>query len=159
MFFLFDLSSFAQKAKYRSDIVFRLSQYVTWPEKNETYKFVIGVVGSVKDFETFQKLALEKRGFQNNPIEVRYLEGTNKIDKCHLLYVSEDCKIQIQKIIKTKKNKPILIISGEKGYGKSGSVINFVELDGKLKFELNQEQANRRGLQVSDMLKTLAILI
>lgn len=130
LFFLFDLSSFAQKAKYHSDIIIRLSQYVTWPENDEGYKFVIGVVGSLKDFESFQKIAFEKRGFHNYPIEVRYFEGANAIDDCHLLYVSEECRIQIQKIIKRKKNKPMLIVSGKKGYGKSGSVINFVEMEG-----------------------------
>ncbi|MCK5103383.1 MAG: YfiR family protein, partial [Cyclobacteriaceae bacterium] len=99
-FLFFDLSSFAQKAKYQSDIIFRLSQYVTWPEKNEGYKFVIGVVGSIKDFESFQKLALKKRGFNSNPIEVKYFECTDSIDACHLLYVSEGCdKTQIEKII------------------------------------------------------------
>ncbi|MCK5467677.1 MAG: YfiR family protein [Cyclobacteriaceae bacterium] len=158
-FLFFDLSSFAQKAKYQSDIIFRLSRYVTWPEKNEGSKFVIGVVGSVKDFETFQKLAMEKRRSNSNPIEVRYFELTDSIDECHLLYVSEECKIQIEKIIEKTKKEPILIVSGEKGYGKSGSVINFVEIEGKLKFELNQDQANKRGLQVSDKLKMLAILI
>lgn len=158
-FLLLYMSLFAQKAKYHSDIIFRLSQYVTWPENDDGYKFVIGVVGSQSDFETFQKLAFEKRVFHNYPIEVRYFERVNAIDECHLLYVSEECSIQIQKIIKKKKNKPILIISGKKGYGKSGSIINFIEIEGKLKFELNQSQANKRGLQVSDKLLNLAILI
>ena len=53
----------------------------------------------------------------------------------------------------------MLIVSGKKGYGKSGSVINFVEMEGKLKFELNQSQATKRGLQVSEKLVNLAILI
>ena len=48
------ISTFAQKARYQSEIIFRLSQHVTWPENDDNYKFVIGVVGSKSDFESFQ---------------------------------------------------------------------------------------------------------
>jgi len=159
LLFVVSISTFAQKAKYQSDIVFRLSQFITWPESNDEYKFVIGVVGTATDFQSFQKLAIQKQGFHNNPIEVRYFACTDAIDDCHLLYVSEDCKIQIESIIKKTQDKPILIISGKKGFGALGSVINFVDTEGKLKFELNQGQADKRGLQVSEKLKNLAIVI
>lgn len=157
--FLLANSTFAQNAKYQSDIIFRLSQYVIWPENNIEYKFVIGVVGSTNDFQSFQKLALEKKGFHNNPIEVRYYECTDAISDCHLLYISEECKIDMEQIVKKTKKDPILIVSGKEGYGKLGAVINFVESDGKLKFELNQNQAHERGLEVSDKLKDIAIII
>lgn len=156
---LFNLSCFAQKAKYQSDIIFRLSQYITWPTNTVSYKFVIGVVGSEKDFESFQKLALEKGGFHNNPIEVRYYECTDFIEDCQLLYISEECKIEMERIVRKTKNDPILIVSGKEGYGELGSIINFVDNDGKLKFEFNQGQANKRGLQVSEKLMNLAIII
>ena len=159
LFLLLGLSTFAQKAKYQCDIIFKLSQYVTWPEKHEGYKFVIGVVGSIKDFESFQKLALKKGKVQNYPIEVRYFDSLEAIDVCDLLYVSEEFKIQIEEIVKRTKNEPVLIVSAKNGYGASGSVINFVELDGKLIIEFNQAQAQRRGLKVSDKLKNIAIVI
>ena len=155
----FGLNSFGQTAKYRGDIVYRLSQYVTWPEKNSSYKFVIGVVGNINDFESFQELALRKGGFHNNPIEVRYFECTEKIDDCQLLYISEECKIGMQQIMKKTKNHPILIVAGKEGYGELGAVINFVETEGKLRFELNEQQANKRGLQVSERLMDIAIII
>ena len=157
--FIVTISTFAQKARYQSEIIFRLSQHITWPENEDNYKFVIGVVGSQSDFESFQQLAINKKGFQNNPIEVRYLECTDAIDDCQLLYISDECKIEMERIVKKTKNDPILIVSGKEGYGELGAVINFVDSNGKLKFELNQNQANKRGLQVSDKLKDLAIVI
>lgn len=157
--FLANLSSFAQNAKYQSDIIYRLSQYVTWPESGDSYKFVIGVVGTKGDYESFQKMAIDKGDFLSYPIEVRYYECTDAIDDCHLLYVSTECEIKIQQIVKKTKNDPILIVSGRAGYGKMGAVINFVDTEGKLKFELNQNQADKRKLQVSEKLRDLAIVI
>ena len=156
---LLSISTFAQKAKYQSNIIFRLSQYVTWPEKNQEHKFIIGVVGNTTDFKSFQQLAISKVRFHNNPIEVRYLECTDTIEECHLLYVSEECKIEMTEIVRKTENEPILIVSGHTGYGKMGSIINFIDCDGKLKFEFNQDQAAKRGLDVSAKLKNLAIVI
>jgi len=159
LFLFFGLSSFAQKAKYQGNIIYRLSQYVTWPEITGEYKFVIGVVGSATDFESFQKLAVEKHAMKNNPIEVRYFDCADAIENCHILYISQECEIEIEKIVKKTKNDPMLIVSDQKGYGALGSIINFIESDGKLKFELNQAQALKRGLSVSDQLKDLAVVI
>ena len=149
----------AQKAKYQGDIIFKLSQYITWPESGNTYKFVIGVVGSISDYQSFQQLAIRECGLNNFPIEVRYYECTDTIDECQLLYISENCKIEIEQIVKKTRNEPILIVSDKAGYGELGSIINFVDYKGKIKFELNQKQANKRGLRVSEKLKNLAIII
>jgi len=159
IFILINHVSFSQKAKYHGDIIYHLTKHITWPEKSTAYKFIIGVVGNDEDFRAFQQLAIEKGEFQGYPIEVRYFACSEEIEECHMLYISEKCEVDVNKLIKRTKNDPILIISGEKGYGESGSVINFVDSEGKLKFELNQQQANKRGLQVSEGLIDLAILI
>ena len=65
----------------------------------------------------------------------------------------------MDKILKKTKNDPILIVTSRSGFGVSGSIINFIESDSKLKFELNQEQAQKRGLVVADQLKNLAVVI
>ena len=152
-------SSFAQRAKYEGEIVYRLRKFVDWPEKGKTYKFVIGVIGSEVDFECFQKLALKKQSHDNTPIEVRFFDCFNSIGECHLLYMSEECDVEMDQVVKMTKKDPILIVSGKDGYAELGSIINFVEEDGKLKIELNQQQASKRGLKISNQLKNLAIVI
>lgn len=149
----------AQKAKYHSDIIYKISNHISWATYNSEYKFVIGIVGNSLDFNYFQSFASKHHLFKNHPIEVRYFACTDKIDECDLIYISEDCTVEIDKIVRKTRNEPILIVSGKDGYGSSGSVINFLDVQGKIKFELNQEQARQRGLKVSDDLKKIAILI
>ena len=152
-------SSFAQKAKYQVDIIYRLSKHITWPETVNDSKFVIGVLGSKKDFQSFQELAVNKSGYKKSPMEVRYFENNDAIEDCQILYISKEYTMEIRDVLKKTKNQPVLIISDEEGYGELGSVINFVDTEGKLKFELNQAQADKRGLQVSEKLKKIAIII
>lgn len=153
------LFTFAQKARYQSDIVYRLSKHISWPEKKGTYKFVIIVLGSSDDFKSFQKLAVRKGAIQNIPIEVRHFDCDETLEDCHLLYISDACNLEMLNIIKKTKKDPVLIVSGRAGGGALGSIINFVDTNGKLKFELNKQQALMRGLEISDTLKDIAIII
>lgn len=149
----------AQKAKYNGEIVYRLSRYVTWPKKEIGYKFIIGVVGNKTDYKSFQKIAIEEAGFSEILIEVRYFDCMDEIEECNLIYISEECKIGIKKIIKKINDSSTLIVTGKAGYGEAGSIINFLDSEGKIKFELNQEEASKRGLRISDKLKALSIVI
>lgn len=159
IFILFSQISNAQKAKYQSDLVFRLASHITWAGYNQPYKFVVGVVGNSEDFRFFQANAINQAYFVNQPVEIRYFECTDKLDECDLIYISQDCRLGVDNIVKKTRKKPILIISGNDGYGMAGAIINFIDKQGKVKFELNESQAAQRGLMVSEELKALAKLI
>jgi hypothetical protein len=51
------------------------------------------------------------------------------------------------------------VVTEEPGQGVKGSDINFIDKDGKLAFELNQNAVNKRKLKVSTELTRLAIII
>jgi hypothetical protein len=75
-----------------------------------------------------------------------------------MIVSDKDCD-NIDAIAAHTNGKPVLIITDKPGMGGKGAVINFVEQEGKIKFELNQSQAEKRGLKVSGSLTQLAILI
>ena len=147
-----------QKAKYHSDIIYRLSSYVEWPTEKTEYKFVLGVIGNVMDFRSFQKLALEKHNINQLPIEVRYFDRADHLEECQLLYISEKSKVSVGEIIKKTEKYPILIISGNERLTYQGTVLNFVETEGWLKLNFNKIEATKRGLHLSDQLEYHAIL-
>ena len=102
----------AQKAKYHGNIIYRFAEHINWSNHNSDYKFVIGVVGNDKDFQYFLRLVSQRNQLKESPVEVRYYACTDKIDECDLIYISEDCEIEIAKIVKKTRNEPILIVSG-----------------------------------------------
>ena len=57
------------------------------------------------------------------------------------------------------KSKPVLVVTDNPGMAKKGASINFVEVEGKIKFELNQKNAEASGLKVAGALASLAILV
>jgi len=75
------------------------------------------------------------------------------------LFVSHDAAGELVQIDTETSSKPILIVTESPGLATQGSVINFVELNDKVKFELNESEASNRGLEVSGALTSLAIVI
>jgi hypothetical protein len=158
-FLFFGSFSFGQKARYHSQVLFRMLNHVDWPDYRADYKFIVGVVGNQGDYQYFQGVVPDYR-LDDRVIEVRYFNCTDRIDECDLVYLSESCDIDINKVIEKTKNCPIMVVSSGKGYGQSGSVVNFVETaDGKIHIELNEQQARERGLLFSAQLKMMLILI
>ncbi|MDZ7606295.1 MAG: YfiR family protein [Cyclobacteriaceae bacterium] len=149
----------AQGAGQQADIIFRISNHIAWPSGDLGYKFVIGVIGSEIDFLAMQQMAGQKKSIQNYPIEVRFFNCTDNIAECNVIYVSEECGLGIDKILKETKSAHVLVITSQPGYAALGSIINFVESEGKVSIELNEKQAIKRGLEVSAALKEIAVVI
>ena len=92
-------------------------------------------------------------------IEVESYKSVNEIGDCNILFVSENIVGNLQAIDQHIAGKPILIVTDSPGMATQGSVINFVEQGGRVKFELNTSNAVSRGLVISGSLTSLAIVI
>ncbi|MDQ3112010.1 MAG: YfiR family protein, partial [Bacteroidota bacterium] len=55
------------------------------------------------------------------------------------------------------KGKATLLVTEQPGLAKKGSAINFVVVENRQKFELNQNNAEKNNLKVSSSLLALAI--
>lgn len=151
-------SAWAQKEKFHSIFIYNFSKYVKWPEDQNTGKFVIGVYGSSIIEKDLVEMAASKK-VNGLPIEVRHFKSVEGLDQCHIIYVASSESGKIDQIISKTNSKPILIVTDKPGLANRGAAINFVELDGKIKFELNQQNAESRGLKVAGALTSLAIVV
>lgn len=159
IFFMFSLTEArAQKEKYHSLFIYNFSKYVKWPEGQQSGDFVIAVIGSDNMAKTLKAMASNKKVSGHN-IVIKEYNNSSEVGSCHILYVAEGSSNQISAVLAKTSQKPVLIVSDKPGLAKKGAVINFIEQDGKIKFELNQQMAESRGLKVSGSLTSLAILV
>jgi hypothetical protein len=157
--FLFSIqSAWAQKEKFHSIFIYNFSKYVKWPDDLSSGKFVIGVFGSSSIKNDLEAMASTKK-VNGLTIEVKQFNSTSGIGECNILYVSSSESGKIAEIIQATNNKPVLLVTDKPGLAKKGAAINFVEQGGKVKFELNQQNAESRGLKVSGSLSSLAIIV
>ncbi len=151
-------SAWSQKEKFHSIFIYNFSKYVKWPEGKTDGKFVIGVYGSSPIEKDLMAMASAKK-VNGMAIEVKKFNSTTGLDDCHIIYVSSSASNEINDIISSTEDHPVLIVTDKPGLAKKGAAINFVDQGGKIKFELNQHNAEARGLKVAGSLVSLAIIV
>jgi hypothetical protein len=152
--------SFAQKEKYESLFIYNFTKYIKWPDSYNPGKFVIAVIGNSDIYGSIESMAdTKKKTGTGADIEVVKYGSIGEIGTCNILFVSDDIIESLPDIVSKTAANPILIITDTPGMATQGAIINFVEKDGKIKFELNEANAASRNLVVSGSLTSLAIII
>ena len=151
-------SAWAQKEKYHSIFIYNFSKYVKWPDAQNSGKFVIGVLGNSSIQNDLKAMAATKK-VNGMSIEVKRFSSAAEAGNCHILYVSATESAKFDQVMSTTKSKPVLVVTDNPGLAEKGAAINFVEVEGKIKFELNQKTAESNGLKVAGALASLAILV
>jgi len=151
--------SHAQMEKYQSLFIYNFSKYIQWPTDMNSGQFVIGVLGSSDVYDHLVEMANLKKKTQNMDIVVKHFSDVSDVEKCHILFVSTDFSSKLGMVASLPVTKSTLIITDKPGLAGKGATINFVEESGKIKFELNQANAEKRGLKVAGSLTALSILV
>lgn len=158
LFFAFANAN-AQVEKYQSLFIYNFSKYIKWPDDMSSGDFVIGVLGDSEVYTHLKSMADTKKQTQNMNLVVKRYDKPEDVEKCHILYVSNSFLNQLPALSDAVTTKSTLIISNHPGMAQKGATINFIEESGKIKFELNQVNAEQRGLKVSGSLTALSVLV
>jgi len=148
----------AQKEKFQSLFIYNFCKYVKWPQNQQSGDFVIGVLGSASITKTLKTMSISKK-VRGSTIVVKEFNSTDDIKGCHILFVAESESGKMSQVVSKTTGQSILIVTDKPGLAKEGAAINFIMKDGKIKFELNQQDAESRGLKISSSLVSLAILV
>ena len=73
---------------------------------------------------------------------------------CHVLFVPEP--VNAEPLLRDARAHPVLTVGESPDFLRLGGVISFVVEDGKVRFEINQEAAQRSRLRISSRLLRLA---
>lgn len=147
----------AQEGKFQAVFIFNFYKQMEWPSDYKDNDFVIGILGESVVTPMLEKLTASKSG--NTNFVIKKFDKVDDISKCHMIYIPEDKSSDFDNVLSKLSGTSTLIITEKAGLGGKGACINFVEINDRLKFELNEAAIKKTNIQVSDMLKSLAILI
>ncbi len=150
--------TWAQKEKYHSIFIYNFSKYVKWPDSSNSGSFVIGVLGKSAIQKDLKAMAASKK-VNGMPIEIKFFNSSSEIKDCHILYVAQSESNKMDEINAITQEQSILVVTDKPGLAEKGADINFIEVDGKIKFELNQHHVEARGMKVAGSLASLAIMV
>lgn len=139
-------------------LIFNFIKYVEWPDDTKNGEFVIAVYGD-EDVYTQLKNFYSNRNVKGQVAKIVSVSDLSTINDAHVLYVSAGKSRDFDDILSKFNAKPTLIITDKNGLGKKGSLINFREIAGKLKFEINKASFDSHGLKISTQLLNMGIEI
>ena len=138
--------------------IYRFITYVEWPVSafaSPQATIVIGVVNA-DDIASELEQIVKGRTAQGRPLQVRRLAPGEPPTGVNVLFVGGDSAQRVLQSAKTLTERSVLTITGVERGIEHGSVINFVPVDGRVRFEVNVGAAEKSGLRLSSRLLAVA---
>ena len=157
MFFIpvLSFSVFSQITKTQAMFLYNFSRLIKWPEVNTQGDFIFGVLGNQEVYNDLVAITTGKKvGTQS--ITVKLFKDLNQITFCHVLFVANNKLEQFDDIVSRVQNKSSLIVTEKKGMLHSGSTIDFVIAENKLRYMVSEENARKNNLVLSRNLQDMA---
>jgi len=138
--------------------IYNFTKYMNWMDSEPSSTFDIAVVGDSQIAEPL-RLVAQKRRVNQKDIHIKLFKDPDQIDQCHILFIPESKKKQLNRIIDNIQDKNTLVISEIEGALSSGVMINFLIVEDRIKFEINLKSMKKSGFQPSSELLKLAVRI
>lgn len=148
----------AQQDMFKSLFIYNFTKSIDWPADYQQGDFVVAVVGKDGVADELQKLATTKKINTQN-LQVVQLNNISDVPKAHIIYVSASKSGSLASIVNYYKNKPTLVVTQKEKACSEGAGINFILVDGKLKFEICPKNITSHRLALSPKLTALGVLI
>jgi hypothetical protein len=115
----------------------------------------VGVLGDDELADELQKvIASRPRG--GRQIEVLKLRRGREPQGLQLLFVPESQRSAMASILAPYRGHPVLIVTESENALERGSMINFVPIQGSLRFEVSQQALSESRLEISSRLLSVA---
>lgn len=148
----------ASERTVKAAFVYKFLSYVEWPADAfgaPGAPLVIGVVGA-DEFAVELTDLVRGRTVNDHPIEVRRVRPSDPLTGLNVLFIGAAEQARLAALARAAATRGVLTISEGEGGLDRGSVINFVLIDGRVRFEVSLEAAERAGIRLSSRLLAVA---
>ncbi len=163
--FIYSVSSAAAESsrEYRVKAVYlyKFLLFTEWPEeafRQNDDKITIGILGAPDSFGDMFK-EVEGKKIKERKLVIRRFGPESAVDslkECQMLFISSLLRKNIDELIKSLAEQPVLTVSEIKGFVDNGGIINFLVKKDSVRFEINNGSARRVGIKFSSKLLRLA---
>lgn len=141
----------------RALYVFDLAKYIDYgPGFKDSSTFRIGVlVGEYDLVVEMSNLARTRSRIQDKPVTVAGFRNIESLTHLQVLYVNKNAGFNLDKIKARIAGQQTMLIT--EGYEFRESMMNFIVVEGKPRFDINEEYIKKEGMKVPESLLFMAI--
>lgn len=145
--------------RVKAAFLFRFTEFVTWPDEalpRANAPFVIAVAGSESYAEALQRV-VAGRAVVGHAVQVRRVSDL-AVPPAQVLFIADAEKRRLREWLRAAPRHALIVTESHDALD-HGSVINFVLAEGRVRFEISLESAEKRRLRLSSRLLALALQV
>jgi len=153
--------SSAKEYQIKAACLLNFVQFIEWPAaafpKPET-PIIVGVLGddpfgSVLE-QTFQDESVQGRG-----LVIKRSRQLEELKNCHVLFVGKSERPHLGEILSNLGDVSVVTVGEIDEFARIGGIINFYIDGGKIRFEVNADAAQHKGLKIGSQLLKRARIV
>jgi len=144
--------------KIYAALLLNFARSIQWPSASQQGNFIIGVFEYPPLLAELKQTTLNMKA-GTRKIEIRDLTHEDEASGCHVLFIPAYKAKVLPQIVAKNPADPTLIISNKLNMARQGSGINFVLVEGKLRYEINTKSIEARGLKIPSSVKNMGIQV
>ena len=156
LFYSFRQTTPADEYVVKAMFIFNFTKYIDWSTIQTNSEFVISVYGNSEITTYLEKIAIRKN-VNEKQIIIKKVKTFNEAIGSQIIFIPQKSLADISELSGKYKLKCGLIISEGDGAIEKGSHINLLNIQGKIRFELNETALKADKVHYSKELESLSI--
>jgi hypothetical protein len=142
-------------------LIYKITKFIEWPGHTSTHADSALNVCVLGDDPFEENLDLiQGKSVRGRVLVIHKFDHLQSLPSdCHALFISPSEKSRLRPILETLGSLPILTIGDTEGFAKAGSMVNFINKNNTIRFEINLDASRKAGLKISSQLLELAIIV
>jgi len=148
----------ARERRVKAAFIFKFAGFVEWPETAFPQPFTAVTIAVIGDDELAAELSAitAGRAVEGRPLTILKTRSLEAVADAHMVFVGRAEIARLPQLAKLARARPVLILTDAPNALAQGSMINFMLLEQRVKFEIHLEEAERHGLKLSSRLLAVA---
>lgn len=147
----------ALEQRVKAAFLYRFTDFVMWPDAafpRPDSPFVMVVAGPESIAENLRSITAG-RTVGGRPIEVKRIGAAEPIPPSQVVYIAGSDGARVREAVRSAPRHALVVTEADSALD-HGSVINFVIVEDRVRFDISLESAERRGVRLSSRLLGVA---
>ncbi len=148
----------ASEAQIKAAFIYKFGGFIEWPANafaRADSAFSIGVLGADGVASELERV-VAGRTIQGRSVGVRKLKRGDSLSGLHLLFVGQSEAARLGDLLAGAKGQSLLVVTETEDALTRGSMINFITVEDKVRFDVALPPAERGQLKISARLLAVA---
>ncbi len=143
----------ALEYQVKAAMLYNFTRFITWPEAGDVELCLVGD----NPFDGALE-ALAGKPAAAGAFRIQRIGDTRALAACDMVFISAGSREQQAVVLEALAGRPVLTVSDNVNFIQAGGIVQFIISDGKVRFAINPDAAERAGLRISSKLLGLATI-